>query len=116
MAASGHEGSTSFHVFAVPAAEKIFLTWSTVSCLAQVFCLFTTMVRPSKATGISMNSILCALHASTSDGLMAREALAMSVSPLPKRLKPPPVPDMPTVTLTLGAIFENSSATASAMG
>ncbi len=41
----------------------------------------------------------------------------MSVSPRQKRLKPPPVPAMPTVTRTLPfLLIWNSSATASAIG
>ena len=41
----------------------------------------------------------------------------MSVSPRQKRLKPPPVPEMPTVTRTLPRLLIwNSSATASAIG
>ena len=47
---------------------------------------------------------------------MAREASEMSVSPTVNRLKPPPVPDTPTLTRTLGWILLNSSATASLMG
>ena len=40
----------------------------------------------------------------------------MSVSPAANRLKPPPVPEIPTVVLTRGASSENSSATASVIG
>jgi len=34
---------------------------------------------------------------------IGRDAFARSISPLQKRWKPPPVPEMPTVTLTLDA-------------
>jgi hypothetical protein len=57
-----------------------------------------------------------ALQASTSVGLIGREALEMSVSPAQKRLKPPPVPEMPIVTFVLGFAFWNSSPTASVIG
>src|SRR5690606_4608582 len=47
---------------------------------------------------------------------IGREALLMSVSPVQKREKPPPVPETPTGTRTSGATFMNSSATASVIG
>ena len=47
---------------------------------------------------------------------MGREASLIWVSPTLKRLKPPPVPDTPTFTWTLGCTFLNSSATASVIG
>ena len=48
---------------------------------------------------------------------IGREALATSVSPRQNFLKPPPVPEMPTVTLTAPFLaFWNSSATASVIG
>src|SRR5688500_16588857 len=47
---------------------------------------------------------------------MGREALEMSISPRPNFLKPPPVPETPTVTLTSGCSALNSSATASVIG
>ena len=40
----------------------------------------------------------------------------MSVSPAQNFLKPPPVPEMPTVIRARGFAFWNSSATASVMG
>jgi hypothetical protein len=55
-------------------------------------------------------------HCSTSVGLIGREASEMSVSPAQNFLKPPPVPEMPTVTCTFGATLRNSSATASVIG
>src|SRR5690349_22861063 len=58
-----------------------------------------------------------ALHTSISSLRMGREAFEISVSPRQKRLKPPPVPAMPTVTRTLPFLeIWNSSATASAIG
>src|SRR5512145_1502751 len=55
-------------------------------------------------------------QSSTSVGLIGREASEMSVSPAQNFLKPPPVPEMPMVTRTLGWDFWNSSATASVIG
>jgi hypothetical protein len=57
-----------------------------------------------------------AWHAAFSSSVIAREASAMSVSPAQNRLKPPPVPAMPTVTRTPGFVTWNSSAMASLMG
>ena len=48
--------------------------------------------------------------------LIGREASLMSVSPRQNFWKPPPVPEMPTVTRTSGLAFWNSSATASLIG
>jgi|SRR5687768_9846726 hypothetical protein len=48
--------------------------------------------------------------------LMGRDALLISVSPRQNFWKPPPVPEMPTVTLTSLPAFLNSSATASLIG
>ena len=47
---------------------------------------------------------------------MIREASLMSVSPRTNFLKPPPVPDTPTVIRTRGWTARNSSATASVIG
>ena len=37
--------------------------------------------------------------------LILRDAFEMSVSPLQNRVKPPPVPEMPTVTRAFGVFF-----------
>src|SRR6186997_3109050 len=63
-----------------------------------------------------MYSILFWVQASTSVGLIGREASEMSVSPAQNFLKPPPVPEMPIVAFTPGFTFWNSSATASVIG
>ena len=42
------------------------------------------------------------LQIAASSSLIGREASEMSVSPAQNFSKPPPVPEMPTVTLTLG--------------
>ena len=56
-------------------------------------------------------------HAARSDSLIGREASEMWVSPRQNFLKPPPVPEMPTVTRTSRPLaFWNSSATASVTG
>jgi hypothetical protein len=65
---------------------------------AHVFFGFTTTDRPSYPIGSSMISIPAARHASASVDLMGREAFAISISPRQNFWKPPPVPDVPTVT------------------
>ena len=57
------------------------------------------------------------LQASISFALIGREASVTSVSPRQNFLKPPPVPEIPTVTRTFPLwAFWNSSATASVIG
>ena len=63
-----------------------------------------------------MYSMPAFLQASISVALIGREASLMSVSPRQNFWKPPPVPEMPTVTRTSWLAFWNSSATASLIG
>ena len=64
-----------------------------------------------------MYSMPAALQSSISFFRIGREASEMSVSPRQNFLKPPPVPEMPTVTLTAPFLdFWKSSATASVIG
>src|SRR3989304_1964345 len=86
--------------------------WST-----QLFLGLTITARPSYATGSSIYSTPFFLQRSTSVGFIGRDASLMSVSPPQNFLKPPPVPDIPTVTLVCPfSVGWNSSATASVMG
>src|SRR3989344_5183517 len=96
--------------------SHIFLSSSTVALLSQVFLGFTTTVRASNATGSSTYLMPASLQASISFFEIGREASEMSVSPRQNFLKPPPVPDTPTVTLVPFWAFWNSSATASVIG
>jgi hypothetical protein len=66
---------------------------------AQSFFLLVTTVNASNATGISINSIPAALHFLISFAFIGREAFEITVSPRQNFLKPPPVPETPTVTL-----------------
>jgi len=63
-----------------------------------------------------MYSMPLAAQASISVFVIGREASLIAVSPLQNRLKPPPVPEMPTVTFTFRCALRNSSATASVIG
>ena len=76
----------------------------------------TITERPSTATRSSRYSMPLSAAACASESLMGREALLMTVSPTVNLLKPPPVPETPTLTRTLEWILLNSSATASVMG
>src|SRR5687768_11265924 len=67
--------------------------------------------RPSYAIGSSIQSMPLALQSSASLFLIGRDAPVMSTSPRQNFLKPPPVPDSPTVTVPCPA-FWKSSATA----
>ena len=62
------------------------------------FGLITTVIA-SNATGSSKYSMPAALQSTISLSRIGREASEMSVSPRQNFLKPPPVPEMPTVTL-----------------
>ena len=115
---SGQPGRTWLHFMTLPCAsgaQSVFSS-STVMQSAQLFLGFTMIARPSYAIGSSMYSTLLVVHSSTSVGLIGREASEMSVSPAQNFLKPPPVPEMPTVIFTSRFFFWNSSATASVIG
>src|SRR3712207_9345925 len=79
--------------------------------------LFVTTAMPSFAIWISLYLTLFFLQIGTSSSsLIGREASEMSVSPAQNFSKPPPVPEVPTVILTLGFWALNSSAAACANG
>src|SRR4051812_3593711 len=97
--------------------SHIFFSSAMVSCLMKVFFGLITTVRASKATGSSTYSMPALLQSAISDLRIGREASEMSVSPRQNFLKPPPVPEMPTVTLMdCFLAFWKSSATASVTG
>ena len=102
----------------VPSASgaHILFSSSTVRQVAQSFSLFTTTVRASLATIISVNSIPAAAHSAASSSLIGRDALEMSVSPAQNFLNPPPVPEVPTETLIFGFSSLNNSPAAAASG
>src|SRR5690606_14495964 len=94
----------------------IFLSCSVVRQVAQVFSLFTTTVSASVATVSSTYLMPFDSQAAFSSSLIGREPLEMSVSPLQNFSKPPPVPEVPTVTLTLGCSSAKNSAAALVSG
>ena len=116
---SGHAGLTWFQRITLPCAagSHIFFISAMVSCLMKVFFGLTTTVSASNATGSSKYSMPAALHSSISFFRIGREASEMSISLRQNFLKPPPVPEIPTVTLICCFLaFWKSSATASVTG
>ena len=109
----GNFGLTWFQLVMRPCAagSHIFLSSATVIDFAQVLAGLTTTVSASNATGTSMYLMPALRQASISATRIGREAFAMSVSPRQNFLKPPPVPETPTVTRTLPRFWIwNSSA------
>jgi hypothetical protein len=94
------------------------LSSATVRHVAQVFSRFTTTVSASFATVNARHEpTLVVLQFLASVARIGRDASERSVSPLQKRSKPPPVPEIPTVMFTLPApALRKSSAAAVVYG
>jgi hypothetical protein len=99
----------------LPVIQSAFSS-STVMQSTQSLAELTTTVSASVAMCSSVYSIPFSSQSAISSSAMAREALAMSVSPAQKASKPPPVPDVPTEISTSPATALNSSAAACATG
>jgi len=98
MASLGQAGFTSDHFSAV----KMAASSSNVALVMKVLSLLTTTARASVPTRNSTGSRPMARQDSSSESLMARLALAMSVSPATqKRSKPAPEPMLSMVMLPL---------------
>ena len=109
---SGNDGSTWFQLLTVEPGPQMAASCSTVRSVAQSFSGLTTIVRASLAIPNSSKVIPSVSQAATSSSSIAREALEMSVSPAQNFSNPPPVPDVPTVTLTPGfSAWKSSAAT-----
>ena len=78
--------------------------------------MLATTVRASFATTISWYSMPLAAQAAFSSSLIGREAFEIWVWPSQNFLKPPPVPEVPTVMLTPVFSVMNSSAAAEVSG
>ena len=115
---SGKPERTSFQLFTFEPGSQIFFSSATERHVAQVFCWFTTTVSASLATvNARQEPTLLVLQACASVILIGRDASERSISPLQNRWKPPPVPEMPTVTFTFEApAREKSSAAAVVYG
>ncbi len=115
---SGKPERTSFQLSTLEPGSQIFFSSATERHVAQLFCWLTTTVRASFATVNARHEpTLLVLQDCASEILIGREAFERSVSPLQKRWKPPPVPEMPTVTFTFDApAREKSSAAAVVYG
>ena len=85
------------------AGSQVFLSWSTVRQVAQSFSVLAMTVMASTPTWNSTYSTpASAQRGTSSSSSIGRDAFEMSVSSAQKRSKPPPVPDVPTSTLTFG--------------
>src|SRR4029450_10528115 len=111
----GNLGSTWFQVVAPPCL-KISAICLKFRVSRNWFLDEVTMARPSRPTRNSWYLMPLAAQACFSSSLMAREASEMSVSPLQNVVTPPPVPEVPTVTLTPDSCLLNSSVMASLIG
>src|ERR687897_51836 len=118
MLSAGKEGFTWFHFVTLPVAagSHMVLSSSTVRHLRNALSLLATTVRASFATTISWYSMPLASQAAFSSSLIGREAFDSWVWPSQNFLKPPPVPDVPTVMLTPVFSVMNSSAAADVSG
>src|SRR5829696_7762690 len=111
----GNLGSTWFQVVAPPCL-KISAICLKFGLSTKLFLDEVTTASPSRPIRKSWYLMPLASHACFSSSLMAREASEMSVSPLQNLVKPPPVPEVPTVTLTPDCSLLNSSVMASLIG
>ena len=92
--------------------SQTFFSSATVRQLAQVFCRLTTTESPSLATVNATHLTPASRHLTASESLIGRDAFERSISLRQNRSKPPPVPEIPTVTRALGFFFWNPSAAA----
>ena len=113
---SGKPLRTSFQLLILEPGSQIFFSSVTVRQLAHVFDLFTTSERPSLATVNATYLTPASAHLTASDAFIGRDAFERSVSLRQKRSKPPPVPEMPTVTRAPLFFFWNPSAAAVVYG
>jgi hypothetical protein len=102
ISSSGQTARTSLQVETLEPGSHIRLSSSTVRQPTNSFPGLTTTEIPSKPTMISIGSTPFARQVASSCSVIGREASEMSVSSLQNRLKPPPDPEMPTVTRTRG--------------
>ena len=91
-------------------------SWSTLRQDRKSLSAEATTVSASVATRSSVYSMPISSQSAASSSLIGRDALEMSVSPAQKTLKPPPVPDVPTETLTPGSCILKSSPAAAVSG
>jgi hypothetical protein len=112
----GNPERTSLQLSTFEPVSQIFFSSATVRQFAHVFDLFATIEIPSFATVIASQRTPLSRHFLCSEALIGRDAFERSVSLLQKRSKPPPVPEMPTVTCTPLFFFWNISAAAVVSG
>ena len=99
---SGKPARTSFQLSTFEPVFQIFFSSAVVRQSAQVFWRLVTSEIPSFATVNATHLIPLLWQVAYSEDLIARDAFARSISPRQNFSKPPPVPEMPTVTRTPG--------------
>src|SRR5918996_403645 len=107
---SGKPARTWLQLLTFEPVSQIRLSSSVVRQFTHVLLRFTTIAIPSFATVSESQRTLFSRHRWCSELLIGREAFERSVSPRQKRSKPPPVPEMPTVTWTPRFLRWNISA------
>ena len=112
----GKPSRTWFQLLTLDHGSQIFFSSPTVRQFAQVFCRLTTTERPSFATVNATHLTPASRHLIASEFRIGREAFERSISLRQNRSKPPPVPEMPTVTRAFLFFFWKPSAAAIAYG
>ena len=97
---SGKLERMSFQLFTFEPVFHVAFSSAVVRQSAQVFDLLTTTERPSLATVNATHLTPASRHLIASEFFIGRDAFARSISFRQKRSKPPPVPEIPTVTRT----------------
>ena len=113
-ATSGKLERTSFQLFTFEPVFQIVFSSAVVRQSTQVFCVLTTTEIPSFATVNATHLTPASRQRIASEFFIGRDAFARSISLRQKRSKPPPVPEMPTVTRAAGFFFWKPSAAAMA--
>ena len=113
---SGKLERMSFQLSTFEPVFQIVLSSAVVRQSTQVFALLTTIERPSFATVNATHLTPASRQRIASEFFIGREAFERSISLRQNRSKPPPVPEMPTVTRRGGFRFWKPSAAAIAYG
>ena len=113
---SGKLERMSFQLLTFEPVFQIVFSSAVVRQSTQVFCRLTTMESPSFATVNATHLTPASRQRIASEFFIGREAFARSISLRQKRSKPPPVPEMPTVTRAPDSSAWKPSAAAIAYG
>ena len=101
-----------FQLLTLEPGSQTFFSSATVRQFDPVFCRLTTTESPSLATVNATHLTPASLQRTASESFIGRDAFERSISLRQNRSKPPPVPEIPTVTRAFGFFFWNPSAAA----